>query len=181
MVETMRKIFAISGFAQHGKDSTANILGKLLGGRFLLVHNADYLKYVCKQYMDWNGKKDEDGRQLLQKIGTDRIRLGMNKPLFWIQKTCEIIEVFENDYDYFMIPDCRFFNEVFYPKAIFPYSVTTIRVHRLDFDNGLTQEQKNHPSEMELADFKHDFHIYSKSGLDNLEIKIKEILEDLRR
>jgi hypothetical protein len=177
----MKEIFAISGFAQHGKDSTANILGKLLGGNYLVVHNADYLKYICKQYMGWDGNKDEKGRNLLQKVGTDRIRLGMDKPSFWIEKTCEIIEIFRENYDYFMIPDCRFLNELFYPKAKFPYNVTTIRVHRLFFDNGLTPEQKKHPSEIELADFRHDFHIYSESGLDKLEVEIKKILEDLRR
>lgn len=181
MVGTMKKIFAISGYAQHGKDSFANILKQNLDEKSLIIHNADYLKYIAKEYMNWDGKKDTAGREILQKLGTERIRLGMMRPLFWIEKTCEIIEIFKEDYSYFMIPDCRFLNELFYPKAMFPYSVVTVRVHRLNFDNGLTAEQKNHLSEIELANFKHDFHIYSESGLDNLEVEIKEILEDLRR
>lgn len=176
----MKKIFIISGYAQHGKDSAALILKKLLSGKSLIIHNADYLKYICKQYMNWDGNKDDAGRELLQKVGTERIRLGMNRPLFWIEKTCEIIEIFKDGYDYFMISDCRFLNEVFYPKAKFPHNAVSLRIHRLNFDNNLTEKQKNHLSETELSHFQHDYHIYSENGLDNLEREIKIILEKLK-
>jgi hypothetical protein len=54
--------------------------------------------------------------------------------------------------------------------------VTTIRVVRLNFDNGLSEAQKNHASEIELMEFKHDYHIVSKSGLDKLEVEVDKFI-----
>lgn len=176
----MKKIFLISGYAQHGKDSTANILKNKLPGKSLIIHNADYLKYIAKQYMGWDGNKDEYGRTLLQTLGTEKVRIEFGQPLFWIEKSCDIIDLFKNDYDYFMIADTRYCNEVFYPKARFPNNVVTIRINRLNFDNGLTNEQKNHISEKELAQFEHDWYIWSENGLDKLEIEVNKIIEFLK-
>lgn len=174
----MKKIFLISGFAQHGKDSTGNILKKLLPGNLLIIHNADLLKFYAKQYMGWNGEKDEKGRTLLQWLGTEKVRYQYD-PLFWIKRTCDIIKIYENDYDYFAVCDTRYKNEIYYPMAIFPNRVITIRVSRLFFDNGLTEEQKKHPSETELIGFQHDYCITSKSGLDKLQKEIENIIEFL--
>ena len=70
------RIIAISGHAQNGKDTTANIIKKHLeerGDKVLIVHYADLLKFICTKYFDWDGQKDEKGRHLLQYIGTDII------------------------------------------------------------------------------------------------------------
>jgi hypothetical protein len=175
----MKKVFLISGLAQHGKDSTAEILKKGLGGKTLILHNADYLKYIAMQYMEWDGKKDLSGRNLLQQLGTEKVRFGMKKPLFWTEKTCDVIDILSDYYDYFCVPDTRFRNEIFYPQARFPDCVTTLRVNRLNFDSGLTLEQKNHKSEIDLIDFPHDFYINSESGLDKLEIEVNKIISKL--
>ena len=73
----MKKIICISGKAQHGKDTTATILSAALedrGNKVLTFHYADLLKYLCRQYFNWNGEKDEAGRTLLQHVGTDVVR-----------------------------------------------------------------------------------------------------------
>jgi hypothetical protein len=170
-------ILLLSGLAQSGKDSTANILKeKLLPKKSLIIHNADYLKYIASQYLGWNGEKTEENRTMLQLLGTEKTKIALNKPLFWIEKTCDIIEILKNDFDYFMIPDTRFMSEIYYPKSRFPNDVITIRVHRLNFDNGLTETQKNHISETELVNFKHDYDIISESGLDKLEVEINKFI-----
>jgi hypothetical protein len=172
----MEKIILISGEAQHGKDSTANIIKCLSNKKTLIIHNADYLKFICKEYLGWDGKKDEKGRSILQLTGTENTKIKLNKPFFWIEKVCDVIEIAKNLYDYFIVPDTRFSSEIYFPKARFPNCVTTIRVHRLNFDNGLTFEQKNHISEKELVNFQHDYDIYSESGLDKLEIEVIKII-----
>ena len=51
------KIFAVSGKAQHGKDTFANVLYEELankGHRVLLTHYADLLKYICKTFFNWS-------------------------------------------------------------------------------------------------------------------------------
>jgi hypothetical protein len=176
----MKKIFLISGFAQHGKDSTANFLKQKLLGKSLIIHNADYLKFICKEYLEWDGSKDEYGRTLLQKTGTENTKIKLNKPFFWIEKVCDVIEITQDLYDYYMIPDIRFKSEIYYPLARFPDNVITIRIHRLNFDNGLNEEQKNHISEIELKNFKHDIDVYSKSGLNNLESEVNMLVKNLK-
>ena len=172
----MKQIFLISGLAQHGKDSTAMFLKQKLNGKSLIVHNADYLKYICKQYLNWDGTKNKESRTMLQKIGTEKIRIEFKKPLYWIEKVCDIIEIFYNEFDYFLIPDIRYENEIFLPKARFPNMVTTIRVNRIGFDNGLTEKQKNHISETSLNNFEFDYTIESKSGLKFLSKEVDTFL-----
>ena len=65
----MKKVICLSGKAQAGKDTSAEIIRKLLlgyGERVLIIHYADLLKFMCKQLFHWNGEKDERGRHLLQ-------------------------------------------------------------------------------------------------------------------
>ena len=54
------KIYAISGKAQHGKDTFAKILNEELtnrGYKVLLCHYADLVKYVAKTFFNWFSKK----------------------------------------------------------------------------------------------------------------------------
>ena len=172
----MKQIFLIAGKAQHGKDSTANFLKEKLPGKSVIIHQADYLKYIAQQYMGWQGNKDCEGRTLLQWLGTDRVRLELKKPTFWVEKTCDVIEILQDQVDYFLVPDCRFRNELYYTQARFPDYVKTIRVNRVSFDNGLTQEQKNHISETDLDNFDYDYWINSFSGLSFLEEEVKDFI-----
>lgn len=173
----MKKIFTISGFAQHGKDSVANFMKQKLNGKTLIIHNADYLKYIAKEYLQWNGEKDDVGRTLLQQLGTENTKIKLNKPFFWIEKVCDIIEITQDIYDFYIIPDTRFYSEIYYPLSRFPNNIFTIRVNRLNFDNGLSVEQKNHISETELISFTYDYIIRSESGLDNLERHVNLFLD----
>jgi hypothetical protein len=175
----MKTIFLISGLAQHGKDSVANFLKQKLSGKTLILHNADYLKYIATAYMGWDGSKGIEGRNLLQYLGTERVRFDMKRPLYWVERTCDIIDILYDYYDFFCVPDTRFKNEIYYPLARFPGCVKTIRVNRLNFSSCLTPEQKNHSSEIDLVDFPHDIYINSESGLDNLEREVDEIISKL--
>jgi len=177
----MNKIILVSGHAQNGKDSVGQILKEKLQGRTLILHNADYLKYIAKEYLGWNGIKDEKSRTLLQRLGTERVREELNHPLFWVERSCDIIDILSNDFDYFIICDCRFRNEIYLPQARFLDKVISIRVERLNFDNGLSKKQKLHSSEIDLDHFKFDYKIKSESGLDNLEVEVNRIIPFLEK
>ena len=59
------KVVLVSGKARHGKDTVAQLLYEELqfnGCKVLITHFADVLKYVCKNFLGWNGKKDEYGK-----------------------------------------------------------------------------------------------------------------------
>ena len=176
----MKKVLTISGSAEHGKTATAVILQKLLeqdGYKCLIINFADYLKYIAKQYLGWDGKKDEAGRKILQILGTDVVR--KKNPNFWVETVLRLINVFSDQYDYFLIGDCRFCNEIeCFKENDIP--VTSLKIVRNNFSNQLTEEQRNHPSETALNNFDFDYVISSESGLDNLEKEVLKIYNTLK-
>lgn len=168
------KIILISGKARHGKDTTAQFLRELLeqrGKRVLICHYGDLVKYVCKTFFGWNGEKDEAGRSLLQRVGTDVIRKQCED--YWVRFVLEVLGFFPNEWDYVLIPDCRFPNEIHLPGFV-AFDTVHIRVVRPDFDNGLTPEQKAHPSETALDDSKPDFVFCNNGSL----CELRGVVED---
>lgn len=179
-------VLLISAKAQHGKDSFADAFmkeaGDKLGFRCLRIKYGDILKYVCKEYFGWDGNKDEVGRQILQQVGTNLCR--NNNPEVWVNCVKEIVKGLKTEFDYVLVPDTRFPNEIeaWEDTEFFTF---TIRLNRknedgTDFDNGLTPEQKMHPSETELDNYSFNYIIENKS-LEDVEFAAKEILEDLIR
>ena len=70
-----------------------------------------------------------------------------------------------------IIPDTRFPNEIDLIKSAYD-NVDFIKVVRPGFDNGLTEEQKNHPSETALDDIEADYTFYNDGTLDDLIAKV---------
>lgn len=150
------KVICISGHAQHGKDTAAQMMRRILWGygkKVLIIHNADLLKFMCKQLFGWNGEKDERGRTLLQYVGTDVVR--SQQPDFWVEYIVNVLKMFDNEWEYVIIPDCRFPNEIYMLRE-WGFDVVHVKIDRGDFDNGLTDEQKAHPSETALDDITPD-------------------------
>lgn len=172
-------IITLSGKAQHGKDTSAVFLQKQfekLGKKCLNIHYADYLKFICKQYYGWNGEKDLIGRTLLQKIGTEKVRT-IDKT-FWVDTVIRLVTVFGDDYDYVLIADTRFPDEIEKWKTC-GFDVISIHVERLDYDNGLTEEQKRHPSETSLDNYKNWNYIVEAKDIEELNNKINIIGLDI--
>ena len=166
------KVCCISAKARHGKDTAAEFLKEYLerrSQRVLITHFADLLKFICKQYFDWDGNKDEKGRTLLQHIGTDIV--GLRNPTYWSDFIVGILKMFENEWDYVIIPDCRYLVEVATLENVFDTIV--LRIERPNFDNGLTDEQKRHPSEVEMDNYPFDTVIYNEESLEEFKIKIE--------
>ena len=173
------KILCISGKAQHGKDTAAAIFqGQLVdaGKRVQIVHNADLLKYMCKQFFDWNGEKDDYGRHLLQYVGTDIIR--RQDPDYWIKFIKSVADFFHDEWDYMIIPDCRFPNEINYLRDG-NYDVIHIRVVRPNFVSPLSPEQQQHASETALDGIEPDMYLINDSTASALVEKIQEIIKKI--
>ena len=156
-------VITISGKAESGKDFVAKILkNKLedLHNKVLIVHYADYLKYVASQYFGWNGVKDDAGRTILQKVGTDIVR--KRNPELWVDVATMLIKVLAPDYDFVLIPDTRFPNEIV--KMQKEFGSLSLEIQRLGWINSLSDEQKAHPSETALDGWDFDYTIKSMSG-----------------
>lgn len=173
------QVIVISGKARHGKDTTAGFLKEALeadGNSVLVAHYGDLVKYVCKMFFDWNGEKDEVGRTLLQKVGTDAIRT--KRPDYWVSFITDILGFFPNEWDYVLIPDCRFPNEVDHIRSAGLSSIH-VRVVRDGFESPLTLEQQAHPSETALDDVRPDYYIANNGSLKDLRKAAIDFLVEL--
>lgn len=173
------KVIALSAKSKHGKDFTAKYMKSKLesmGERVLITHFADLLKYICENFFDWDGKKDEYGRTLLQHVGTDIIRQEM--PDYWVDFIISILKLFPNEWDYILIPDARFPNEIEKMKENF--DTISVKIFRQNFTNDLTEEQQNHSSETALDDYKFDY-ILINDGHKTYKEKIDLLLMNIMR
>lgn len=180
----MKKIILISGQAQHGKTSTAQILKEKFeekGNRVIILPFAKYIKQILKDFYGWDGvDKSDMWREKLQWLGTEKIRMEMKRPNFHVDRICDDIKIVEDDFDYIIIDDCRFINEAYITKGNFPGKVYHIKVDRLGFESPLTEEQRNHPSERGMDGYvDYDNLIYAENGLDNLKREVLIYCEEL--
>jgi hypothetical protein len=174
------KIIPISGKARSGKDCTAQIISKQLtakGYKVLIAHYGDLVKYICKMFFGWDGNKDEKGRTLLQFVGTDRVRSAY--PEFWVDFIEDILTFFPNEWDYVLIPDARFPNEINRLKEN-GWECISLRVNR-NVENNLTTEQKNHPSETALDNFEFNYVISNNGDYNSLNQKVNIFIDWLSK
>lgn len=171
------KIVLISGKARSAKDTTASYVAaelKFREQKTLIIHYADFLKWFCREYLGWDGKKEtlqhngESGRAMLQRVGTEIVR--NNNPDSWVQMMIALLKGIYTEYDVVLIPDARFPNEIELLQRAFEEEATvlTMRIERPNFDNGLTQEEKNHSSEIALDDYKFDVYVKNDGDLQRL-------------
>ena len=162
------KIVCISGKAQHGKDTTAKLLAEILeaqGNRVLIAHYGDLVKYVGKTFFNWDGKKDEKGRSLLQRVGTDKIRAV--SPDYWANFIVSILDIFHDEWDYVLLPDTRFPNEYEIYEA-YGMDAILLRVVRPNFVSPLTVEQQKHASETALDNYQYNATIINDGSMEDL-------------
>ena len=141
----------------------------------MITHYADLVKYVCKTFFDWDGNKDEYGRQMLQYVGTDVVRKA--NPNYWVNFIIDMLKFFGDNWDFAIIPDARFPNEIERFKAE-NYDVTHLRVERHGFDNHLTPDQQKHASETSLDDSKPDYVIHNDGSLADLDRNVREYIRE---
>lgn len=183
----MKKVILISGKAENGKTTTAKILKSRLeenGNKVIITRYAYYLKDLATRYCNWDGIKDEEGRKLLQSLGTDIIRQKLNKPNFHVGRICEDIEICQDYVDYVIIDDTRFPNEIYYPKAMFGDCVVSLRVNRVNedgtpFSSALTGEQKKHLSEIALDSFDEFDYVIKAKKLEDIDTAVKYIIKEI--
>lgn len=171
-------VITISGKAESGKDTTANILKERLedmGYSVLITHYADLLKYICKQFFGWDGQKNEEGRTLLQRVGTEGIR--KYNPDYWVRFIMEILAYFQDEWDFVLIPDARFPNEIDLMKEDF--DCISVQIYRPNYENHLTEEQRKHISEVALDEYRFDYQISNPGNLGGLVDEINRFINQM--
>ena len=175
------RIILISGSARNGKDQTAEFIKEYIkhnNKRVLIIHYADFLKDFCAKHYGYRGVKDSADRQILQYVGTDIVR--RNNQDAWVNMMVELLKGVRTEYDFVLIPDVRFPNEIEIIKENFE-NVFCLNVVRHNFDNGLAPSQQSHPSETALLGYKFDENIFNDGTLEDLSNTVKNIINNKYR
>lgn len=145
------QVICISGKAEAGKTTVGDMIHDELkfthNKSVLFVNYGDVLKYVAKEWFDWDGIKDDAGRTLLQQLGTDKVRA--QYPNFWSGFVQKLVNCFRDMWDYVIIGDCRFSNEI---TGWLSYDIVPIWLHveRPSYTSSLNTTQLMHSSEQGL-------------------------------
>lgn len=176
MNQNKSTVILLSGHSGSGKDYIANIMKQQLednGNKVLVTHYADLLKYILKSFFNWNGKKDLNGRSLLQRVGTNVIR--KQNPDYWVNFINDMFTFFPNEWNYILIPDARFSNEIEIIKNNPYVNTITIRINRTNYKSKLTEEQQQHPSETSLDEYGFDYYV-TNDGTETINDAVKEFV-----
>ena len=177
--EKQPKIYIICGKARHGKDTIAEMIRNYYLEKKYDVLNLQYSSYIkeyAKKISNWDGSEESKPRELLQQLGTNIIRDKIDEA-FFLKKLVDDIKVYSFFFDVLTISDARFKLEVDTPRDNFE-DVVIIHVVRPNFDNGLTEEQKMHRTEIDLDDYEnYDYTITNDGTLEELEEKVRNIVE----
>ena len=149
------KIYLISGKARHGKDTFSGYLKEVYeehGKKVIVTQLSKYIKYYAREITGWNLTEEDKPRELLQTLGTGIIREKLGKDDLFINRMIDDIDIFSCFYDAIIISDVRLKKEIDDLRDVFP-DLVSINIFRPNFDNGLTEEQKNHKTEIDLDDY----------------------------
>ena len=170
-------IYIIGGKAKHGKDTFSAYLKNVYEGhgkKVIITQLAKYIKYYAREMTGWDLSEETKPREFLQQLGTSVIRQKLQKDDLFIKRMIDDIEIFSYFYDAIIISDVRLKKEVYDLKKAYP-NIKVIHIVRPDFDNGLTEEQKMHPTEIDLDDFNEfDIEVVNTT-LDELEKSAEKI------
>ena len=181
-------LIGVNGKARSGKDTTFAVIRDLFPGRVERVAFADALREEARTTIDpqtgkplWDGviPYTVEGRAALQSIGHLRRQ---SNPRYWIDKVFEHIRqraATPLGPDIFVITDVRYRNEA---DAVREAGGFVLRIARFNsdgsaYDNGMTAEQKRHPSEIELDGY-HGFYavVLNSETLHDLEFEVTRIV-----
>ena len=164
----MTTVICISGKAGSGKDTLAGFLKERLenqGCTVMTTHYADLLKFILEKWYGWDGVRNQNGRYLLQTVGTDVIRAADRD--FFVRFIDAMIGMCGKVYDYILIPDLRFPNELSYLRE---HGKNAIHVHieRPTNENSLHGDQEEHSSETAMDSVTPDYAIHNNGTLHDL-------------
>lgn len=182
----MEKIIAISGKAESGKDTFAELIVKNINNidkryEILRINFADQLKHDLSKYFDIpTNKGSVSYRDMMQFVGTDVVR--KRQPNFWVNNVVNKIYLYDSMFDIALISDARFINEMDLLQECADqhgYDFISMRIQRAKHSNRLTDEQRQHSSETNLDDYDFDYFINNNRDIITLNNTAKCICEEI--
>ena len=171
-------IYLVGGKARSGKDTISDFMQKELeksGKKICRLQVGTYIKFYAQKYFGWDGREETKPRELLITLGTDIIRNQIDEN-FHINRLIEDIKVLSHFFDYFIVSDIRFPVEIEKVKENYSDVVTIKMIRESD---ELTEEQKKNRTETALDNYDNfDYVIDNNKSLEDLELKVKEIIAE---
>lgn len=174
------KIYVIGGKAKSGKNTFGEYLREELkeyGYKPCVMHITEPLYGYARNYFEWNGNDRDKPREFLQKMGIEIIKEKMGKKDFLLNRLYEDIEILSNFFDIFIITDARLVHEFESIKEHFS-DVVTIKLKRNNYNDYLTEEEKNHITEREISEYNNFDYIIENRGFQDLRNSAVEVVRN---
>lgn len=175
-------IICVCGKAGSGKSLVGNYIRNYyndLGKKVIISPYTKYLKKYISEITGWDMEDYNKPRELLQKLSSDLIKGKLGYKDIFINRQIEDIDIYSYFFDVIIIPDVRFPNEIEVLKKRY-YNVVSMGVIRDNYDNKLTDEEKNDVTEISLDGYRdYDYMLYN-NGDDKLYNDTISILSELK-
>lgn len=168
------KIYIISGKSGSGKTEAVGLIKKNCKEKKVIDLAYSYtIKHYAKQIIGWDGSEDTKPRSFLQNLGVELIKEQIDSNLV-INRMIEDIKVYSYFFDFIIISDARFIEEIECIKNNFK-DVTVIRL--IGKENKLSKEEKTHISETALDNYNNYDYIINNDLIESdLEQSLRDIL-----
>ena len=171
------RVFLIAGKAGCGKDEVAKLIKSKLDNT-IITGLSKYIKLFALELTNWDGNDNNKPREFLQTMG-DKLRACRKDYL--TKRLYEDIEIYKREgISNVIVSDVRLIDEIEYFKSKEELEVITIRVNGENSKRCLTNEEKNHITEIELDNYSEFDYIIDNKFNEELEIQINNILEGMK-
>lgn len=174
------KIFLLAGKAGCGKD----LMGSYMKSRFdymgedaCILHITTPLYEYAKNYFSWDGDMKDKPREFLQEMGIEVIKNKLGKKFFLIDRLCEDIDILKHYFSVFIITDGRLVSEFNLLRERFP-DIKIIHVIRDNYNNNLTDKEKNHITETDMENYKDYDYVIENTTKEHLFKEADKIMDD---
>jgi hypothetical protein len=161
----------ISGRAGTGKTTTANFMKEYITSLGLSSTISPFAVGVkeCAKFAGWDGNKDEKGRQFLIDIGMSGRKYDKD---IWCRTTFKYIipDLKGWPFDFVLVDDCRFPNEISYVKNDWTYQTFVTRIESPERECLKGKSQYNDESETSLPSAPNEIYDYCINNLYSLDI-----------